>query len=197
MATTKAQEKSFIDRTLDRISPQPAAPPHPSAPPVNQSACEESVDSHSVNTLTVRQIGLIVFNETQPFTDSDNANDTTGGAREKVAHTLINADSMLGKKRPRTARPIEPTANALKNPQVKRAYESSLAAARDAYLSAHDPTGGATNFQFLTNASRSNFIFKGGTPEGLPIKTQSGPFDNSYTRGDVPSRHVYVDTYGK
>lgn len=197
MATTKPQERSLTDRALDRISPQPPAPPRPAPPAVNKSAWEESVDKHKLNTLTVRQVGLIVFNETQPFTDSDNANDTIGGAREKVAHTLINADSKFGKERPRTAHPIEPTANQLKNPRVKRAYESSLAAARDAYLSAHDPTGRATNFQFLTNASRSNIRFKGGTPEGLAIKTQSGPFNNSYTGGDVPSRHVYVDPYGK
>ncbi len=189
--------ESWLARVIDRIKPQPAPPESPAPPPVDQTAWEQSVEAHKVDTLTVHDVGLIVFNEMQSFTDSDKANDTIGGGRQKVAHALINADSQLGSGRPKTARPIEPTRDELKNARVRQAYNTSLAAARDAYLSPTDPTNGATNFQFLTNADRSNMRFKGGSPEGLPIKTQSGPFNNSYLKGDVPSRHVYVNTYGQ
>jgi hypothetical protein len=138
-----------------------------------------------------------VFNETQSFTDSDEANDSIGAAREKLAHVIMNGDSQLGRNRPTTANPIEPTAKALKDPVTRQAYDSSLAAARDAYLRATDPTQGATNFQFLTSADRSNIKFNHGTPEGLPVKTQSGPFNNSFLKNRVPSHHVYVNTYGQ
>jgi hypothetical protein len=150
-----------------------------------------------VNTLTVKQVGLIVFNETQSFTDGDKANDTIGGGREKVAHAVINGDTQLGRKRPVTAHPIEPSAKALKDPRTRQAYESSLAAAREAYLSPQDPTHSAIHFQFLTNADRSNMKFRNGTPEGVPLKTQSGLFNNSYLKNHVKSRQVYVNTYGQ
>jgi hypothetical protein len=72
-----------------------------------------------------------------------------------------------------------------------------MAAAREAYLSADDPTHGATHFQFLPNSDRSNMKFKHGTPEGVPLKTQSGPFSNSYLQNRVKSHQVYVNTYGQ
>ena len=199
MATTnpKSQGESWFNRLIDHVKPQPPAPKSPVPPPVDQTAWEQSVNAHKVNTLTVHDVGLIVFDETQSFTDSDKANDTIGGARQKVAHALINADSQFGGGRPSTAHPIEPTKDELKNVRVRQAYISSVDAARNAYLSPTDPTNGATNFQFLTNADRSNMKFKGGSPKGLPIKTQSGPFDNSFLKGDVPSRQAYVNTYGQ
>jgi hypothetical protein len=138
-----------------------------------------------------------VFNETQSFTDRDNSNDSLDAARQKLAHTIMNADSQFGRHRPRTAPPHEPSAKALENRQTRQAYNSSLTAAREAYLSLGDPTRGATNFQFLTDADRSNMKFKGGTREGLPLKTQSGPFHNSFQKHDVHSNQVYVNTYGE
>jgi hypothetical protein len=190
-----AHSESWLDRVIDRIKPQPAAPESPAPPPVDKTQWEHSVDSHKVNTLTVKEVGLIVFNETQSFTDHDKANDTIGGAREKVAHAVINGDTKLGRKRPRTVPPIEPSAKALKDPDTRQAYDSSMVAAREAYLSSNDPTHGATHFQFLPTSDRSNMKFRNGSPKGVALETQSGPFNNSYLKNDVRSHQVYVNTY--
>jgi hypothetical protein len=193
------RSESWVDRVVDRIKPQPPDPKSPTPPPVDQTEWERSVDSHKVNTLTVHDVGLIVFNETESYADHDGANESVNTAREKIAHTLMNADSKFGAQRnamARTASPIEPSMKALQDARTRQAYNSSLAAARDAYLSPTDPTHGATHFQFLTNADRSNIKFKKGSPEGLPLKTQSGPFDNSYLKNHVKSHRVWIDTYG-
>jgi hypothetical protein len=190
---------SWLERVLDRIAPPPPAPASPARPPVDQTAWEQSVDHHKVNTLTVHDVGLIVFNETRSFSDSDRANEAIDAAREKVAHVVINGDERSGRGRPVTASAIEPSAETLLNPKERLAYDSSMAAARNAYLSADDPTYGATHFRFLTAADRSNWRFPRGTPGGVPIRTQSGPFNNSYVSsapGGVPSHTVYVNTYG-
>jgi len=191
----EARGESVLDRVIARIKPQPAPPGSPAPPPVDRTQWEKSVEAHKVNTLTVRDVGLIVFNETQSYTDSDKANDTIDGGREKIAHAVINGDAQLGRKRPVTAGPIEPSAKALKDPRTRAAYDSSLKAAREAYLSPTDPTNGATHFQFLSNADRSNMKFKRGAPQGLPLQTQSGPFTNSYVGNHVKSHQVYVNTY--
>jgi hypothetical protein len=133
--------RAWLDRVLDRIKPQPSAPERPAPSPVDQTQWERSVDSHKVNTLTVHDVGLIVFNETQSFTDSNKANDTIDLVREKLAHAVMNGDEQFGRKRPATAPPEEPSRKALDDPRTKTAYESSLAAARQAYLSPDDPTG--------------------------------------------------------
>jgi hypothetical protein len=193
MLIVNEPHKSWVDRVVDRISPEAPPPPFPSPPPVDQTAWERSVDSKKVNTLTVHDVGLIVFNETQSFSDSPDANETIGGAREKVAHAVMNGDLELGKTRPRTARPIEPSPTALKDPRAKSSYDSSMAAARRAYLDLEDPTQGAKNFKFLTNADRSSQSFD--SSRRLPLKTQSGPFHNAFLKGDVKLPRVYVNTY--
>jgi hypothetical protein len=190
---------SWFDRVLDRVKPQPGPPPRPTPPPVDKTQWERSLEAHEVDTLTIHDVGLIVFNETQSLSDSDHANDTIHSAREKVAHALINADSELGRNRPPTAHPIEPTPKAMKNAQTRQAYDSSLAAARQAYLASNGPSHGAINFNLRPDASRSNFRPDKAPPPGKKIKTQSGPFNNSYpTRGKngLPSRGIYVNTYG-
>jgi len=196
---SNAKGESWLNRALDRIKPQAAPPGSPAPPPVDQSQWEKSVEAHKVNTLTVHDVGLIVFNETQSVINSDKANDTVGGAREMVAHAVINGDSQLGRKRPQTAGPIEPSAKTLKDPRTKAAYDSSLKAAREAYLSPTDPTHGATYFNLRPSADRSDY--KPGGPHGpeFKIRTHSGPFDNSFPTRDkkgLPSRGVYVNTYG-
>jgi len=95
-----------------------------------------------------------------------------------------------------TAHPIEPSAKALKDPRTKAAYESSLKAAREAYLSPDDPTRGATHIKFLTDADRTSQKFNHNSTERIPLKTQSGPFNNSFLKNDVRASHVYVNTYG-
>src|SRR5260370_26692290 len=91
------------------------------------------------------------------FTDGDKANDTIDAAREKVAHVVINGDTQFGRHRPATARPIEPPAKILADPRTRKAYDSSLTAARQAYLSANDPTHGATHLNMRTSAGPSRF----------------------------------------
>jgi hypothetical protein len=182
--------------TSSRGRPAPEAPAPPS---VDQTQWERSVDAHRVSTLTIHDVGLIVFNETQSITDSDKANDTIDAAREKIAHVVINGDTQFGRHRPATARPIEPSATTLEDPRTRKAYDSSLAAAREAYLGANDPTHGATHMNMRPNAGRSNFRPGGPHGPGFTIRTQSGPFNNSFpTRGKngLPSRGVYVNTYG-
>lgn len=198
MLLVDGKQQSWTDRLLDHLSPQPSAP-EPPAPPVDQTQWEKSVDAHKVNTLTIHDIGLIVFQETQSVTDSDSANDTIDGARQKVAHVVINGDSKYGWNRPVTAPPIEPAAKALEDPRTRQAYDSSLAAAREAYLSPTDPTHGATHLNMRHDADRSNF--RAGNPHasGYEIKTQSGPFNNSFPtrgKGGLPARGIYVNTYG-
>jgi hypothetical protein len=194
-----ARSQSWLDRVADRIKPQPSAPGSPAPPPVDQTQWERSVDAHRVNTLTIHDVGLIVFNETQSVMHDEKANDTVGGAREKVAHVVINGDSQFGRARPKTAPPIEPSAKAMKDPRTRAAYDSSLRAAREAYLSPTDATHGATYLNLRPSADRSNF--KPGGPRGpeYRIRTQSGPFKNSFPtpgKKGLPSRGIYVNTYG-
>lgn len=201
MATTnrKGKGESWVNRAIDHFKPQPPAPKSPAAPPVDQTAWEHSVNAHKVNTLTVHDVGLIVFNETQSVMPNDKANDTVDGARKKVAHAVINGDSQLGKKRPETALAVEPAANAMRDPRTRAAYESSLKAARVAYLDPTDPTHGATHLNLRRNADRSNFESGGPHDPGFRIRTQSGPFDNSYPtpgKRGLPSTGIYVNTYG-
>jgi hypothetical protein len=194
-----SQGKSWLDRIADRISPQPAEPGSPEPPRVDQTQWEKAVDSHKLNTLTVHDVGLIVFGETQSVMNSDHANDTLDGTRQKVAHAIINGDLGHGLARPRTARPIEPSAKELKDSNIRKAYDTSLAAAREAYLSPTDPTQGATHFNLRPNANRSNFKPGDSRGPGFIIRTQSGPFNNSFPtsgKNGLPSRGIYVNTYG-
>jgi hypothetical protein len=163
MLINNGQRGSWLDRVLDKISPQAPPPPPPSPPPVDQTAWGESVDSHKVNELTVHDIGLIVFGETQSYANSDSANDTLSSAREKIAHAIMNADNKWGDRRnqmARTASPIEPSAKEVQNEGVRQAYQASLKAAREAYLSPTDPTNGATNLNFRTSPDPSNLKFR-------------------------------------
>ncbi len=199
MAQNTTQNQSWSDRALDRIKPQPPTAPRPTPPAVDQTALEKSVGAHKINTLTVHDVGLIVFNETQSGTHSDKANDTISGAREKVTHAVINGDSQFGRARPKTAPPNEPSAKAKQDPRTKAAYDSSLRAAREAYLSPTDPTQGATYFNLRRNADRSDYKPGGSHGPQFKIRTQSGPFDNSYPtpgKKGLPAHGIYINTYG-
>ena len=194
-----ASKASWLERAVDTFKRQPGPPPKPATPPVNQGTWEQSVEqTHVVPGLTVRDVGLCVFGETRSFRDRPGSNEPIGAARQKVAHVIINGAEMAkqtGKPRPTVHDPVEPSREALRNPEVRAAYESSMHAAREAYLSGHDPTNGATHLYLNTKPDRSNWKFPGGTPEGLAISTQSGPYDNSFLRGDVPSHTAWVNTY--
>lgn len=110
----------------------------------------------------------------------------------------MNGDQKWGSSRMRNAKaasPIEPTQQALGNPTVRAAYDSSMKAAREAYLSGTDPTNGAVFSIQMPTPDRSNYVFKNGKSQGVPLSTQSGPCNNTFTRGQVPSRTAWLNTY--
>ena len=188
-----------VERAIDVFKPQPEPPPKPHPPSADQSEWHKSVERHQVIPgLTVHDVGLSVFGETRSFRDRQGSNEPISSARQKVAHAIINGRELAhqtGNKPPTVHPPIEASKEALRNPEVRAAYDSSMQAAREAYLSGHDPTHGATHLFLRTTPNRSNWKFKGGTAEGLTLSTQSGPYDNSYVKGDVPSHTAWINTY--
>jgi hypothetical protein len=142
--------------------------------------------------LTVHDVGLSVFGETRSFRDRPGSNESIHVAREKVAHAIINGRELAqhtGKKPPSVHPPDEPPASALRNPEVHAAYDSSLRAAREAYLSGHDPTNGAIYLNTRPTPGRSNWDGR------YAMSTQSGPYSNSFVRGDQKSDTVWLNTY--
>lgn len=175
-------------------------PPTPQPPPVNQSAWEKSVEQAKISDPlgAVHDLGLIIFNETRSYSDRPDSSEPIGLAREKMAHAVMNADQQYGANRQRlasTALAIEPSANALNDPATRAAYNSSMKAAREAYLSGSDPTYGAVHLNARGNPGRYNWRTKEMTGPGKPLKTQSGPYNNSYTKGDMSSPIVWLNTY--
>jgi len=139
---------SWWDRLVTGLSrKQVSPPPSPSPPKVDESAWAKSVERARIsNQLRVHDLGLIVFNESQSYTDRPDSNEPMDVARQQMAHSIINADQKWGAQRQKwasTALPIEPSENALRNPTVRTAYESSMKAAREGFLSGADPTNGA------------------------------------------------------
>ena len=194
-----APQRSFWDSVLDHIVRQPPPPAEPSAPTIDEGAWAKSVDQARISDhLTVHDLGLIVFNESQSYSDRPDSNEPIDGAREKMANSVINADRKFGQDRQQkasTALPIEPSANVLRDPGVRAAYDSSMKAAREAYLTGTDPTNGAVYLNQRGDASRGNRIMSSKKPEGVPLSTQSGPYDNSYTKGKVTSGTAWLNTY--
>lgn len=131
-----SDDSSWWDDLIAGLSQkQVPPPPAPQPPPVNQSAWEKSVEQAKISDSlgTVHDLGLIVFNETQSYSDRADSNEPIGTAREKMAHSIINADQKYGVARQRlagTASAIEPSPNALRNPTVRAAYGSSMKAGR-------------------------------------------------------------------
>jgi hypothetical protein len=185
--------QSSLDRAIDVIKRQPGPPPKPHAPDVDRDAWRQSVEqTHVAPGLTVRDVGLSVYDETRSLHDRPGSNEHIGSARQKVAHAIIN-DAKLshqtGKPRNKVHDPVQPSDKVLQNPRELAAYESSLRAARDAYLSGHDPTQGATHFNMRPAPRRSPF-------EGTyPISTQSGPYDNSFPSTNAPRHTTWLNTY--
>lgn len=116
-------------------------------------------------------------------------------AREKIAHMIMNGALLRGANRPSVHPPIEPSADALRNPAAHAAYQSSIKAALEAYLSGADPTRGSIYLNMPVTADRSNLKFPRGLPQGVPINTQSGPYNNSFPNVKVPSNRAWVNTY--
>ena len=175
-------------------------PPAPQPPPVNQSAWEKSVEQAKISDSlgSVHDLGLIIFNETRSYMDRPDSSEPLDTAREKIGRSIINADQQYGFNRmgnAKTALPIEPSVNALNDPATRAAYASSMKAAREAYLSGTDPAHGAVHFNARGDPGRYNWRPKGMNPPGKPLKTHSGPYNNSYTKGDTPYSAVWLNTY--
>jgi hypothetical protein len=194
-------DTSWWDRLIDRLSGGTVPPPlSPRPPGVDQGAWAKNVERARISPYlgTVHDLGLIVFGETQSYSDRPDSNEPLIAARQKMAHSIINAGEKWGARRmtyARTHGPVEPSERALNNPAVRAAYESSMQAAREAFLSGADPTNGAVFTQQLDSPTRSNFRFRGGRPQGVPLSTQSGPYNNSYIGGQVESRTAWLNTY--
>ena len=161
---------------------------------VNIEAEEQQQQAQQrINLLTVEQIGNIVFNETQSLSNSGKENVSLDQARDTIAHTIINTDVKYGADRDKIARTAPSTVSERAIKGNPAAYKSSQEAARQAYAESQrgvDPTGGSIRFNLRGNASRANF------QKIQPIKTQSGPYNNSYPSGGLPGSGVYVNTYG-
>jgi hypothetical protein len=187
------KSRSLFGRIADRLVHQPAPPPPPRPPGVDQSAWARNVEQAQViHGLTVRQVGLSVFGETQSLSDQPGSNESIDAAREKLAHVVINGARLRGAKRPSVHPPIEPSAEVLRNPAVLAAYESSMRAAREAYLNGTDPTQGAIYLLLPVTPDRSDRQFPNAS---VPLRTQSGPDKNSFPNKDVPSNRAWVNTY--
>jgi hypothetical protein len=188
-----AHHGSWFDRAIDILKPQPGAPPRPATPPVHEGEWHQSVERKEVVPgLTVHAVGLSVFGETKSLHDRPGSNEPLTTARQKVAHMIINGAEKWGTDRTKfasTALPIEPSDKEKRNPAAREAYESSMKAAREAYLSGHDPTNGALHFNIRPTPDRSNWKGK------FPVSTQSGPYGNSFVTGDVPSGTAWINTY--
>jgi hypothetical protein len=127
---------------------QAPPPPAPPPPPVDQSAWDKSVEQAKVSDSlgTVHDVGLTIFGETKSYSDRSDANEPIDAAGEKMAWTIMNGGRKWGfdrQSRASTASPIKPSAQALNDPAVRAAYQSSMKAAREAYLGWPDPTNGA------------------------------------------------------
>ena len=123
------------------------------------------------------QIANIIFNETRSLTGVK-----ISQARAYIARAIINSQS-AGHKLPKMA---PHTAHV--PPQEKGIYHDCLTAVQAARSEKHDPTGGATHFNFRNGGSQANF-------EGLLIKTSVGPLNNSYPTHALPAQNIYANTY--
>jgi len=193
-------DTSWWDRLIAGLSRKPVPPPpRPIPPKVDETAWAKNVERARISPqLTVRDLGLIIFNETQSNSDRPGSNEAIDMARQNFAHAVINADEMWGPDRQKwssTALPVEPSENALRNPAVRAAYESSMKAAREAYLTGTDRTNGAVYLNQRTHAGRGNRIMSERNKKGVRLSTQSGPYNNSFPNKDTPSRTVWLNTY--
>lgn len=198
-----ADDTSWWDDLINAATgkqPHVPPPPTPQPPPVDQSAWEESVEQAKISDSlgTVHDLGLRIYRETKSYSDRPDANEPIDAAREKMAWTIVNGDQKWGfdrQKHASTALPIEASPQELRDRATQAAYQSSMKAAREAYLGWQDPTHGALHLNARTDPGQYNWKPRGMTGPGKRIKTHSGPYNNSYTKGDTPSSAVWLNTY--
>ena len=136
--------------------------------------------------LSAGEIAAIVYNETRSLSGAG-----IDDARALMMYAIINGDEKEatgGSKRPPTA----PTVCKCKIKDEQDLYDSLVQLALEVlgnyYEEGEDPTGGSTHFNMRGTPSTTPFM-------GSPITTHSGPFNNSYTAGGLPSTGVYINTY--
>jgi len=160
---------------------------------VHEGEWHKSVERKEVVPgLTVHDVGMSAFGKTKSLHDRQGSDEPIGAARQKVVHAIISGAEKWGPDRMKhasTALPIELSEREKRDPATHAAYESSMNAAREAYLSGHDPTHGALHFNTRSTPERSNWKGR------HPISTQSGPYNNSFVAGDFPSRTAWLNTY--
>lgn len=135
--------------------------------------------------LSETEVANIIYNETRSLSGSG-----INEARYNTAQAIYNGDEARGDNRPLTA-PTTPPSGGIPSNEAST-YQSCLNAAmraQDDRMNGIDPTNGAMNFNFRNSDSRSPFF-------GMPISTQVGPLNNSYTGGGLNSSGVYSNTYG-
>lgn len=179
---TGPDDTSWWDELVNAVKPQqtPAQLPTPPAlqpPPVDQSAWDKSVEQAKISDAlgSVHDLGLRIYQETKSFSDRPDSNEPIGFAREKMAWVVINGDKKWGFERDNhasTASAIEPSPQELRDPATLAAYESSMRAAREAYLGSSDPTYGALHLNARSDPGQYNWKPKGMTGPGKTIKTQ-------------------------
>jgi hypothetical protein len=188
-------DTSWWDRLIAGLSRKEVPPPPTPRPPgVDQTAWARNVERVRISPdITVHDVGLSVFGETRSLSDISESNELIDAARENAAHVILNGIALRGSKHPSVRPPIEPSAETLRNPAERAAYESSMRAAREAYLSGTDPTQGAIYLLLPVTPDRSDRKFPNGT---APLRTQSGPYRNSFPNKDVSSNRAWINTYG-
>ncbi len=188
-----SHQESLAERAIDKVKPQPGAPSKPKAPAVPDKEWQSSVERKEiVPGLTVHDVGLSVFGETRSLRDRQGSNESIDSARQRVAHAMINDPELshrTGKPRNKVHDPVEPSDKVLRSREERAAYDSSLHAAREAYLSGQDPTNGATHFNMRPAPRRTPF------DGAFPISTQSGPYDNSFPSKNAPRHTTWLNTY--
>lgn len=176
--SSEPHHESLLDRTIDRAKQQPEPPPRPHAPAADdQGEWHKSVERHQVVPgVTVHDVGLSVYGETRSLHDRPGSNESIHVARERIAHAMINdaeLSHVTGKPRNKVHDPVKPSDKVLDNPKERAAYDSSMHAAREAYLNGHDPTNGATYFFLAKTPSRANQVYSSKNKVGVAISTQS------------------------
>jgi len=134
--------------------------------------------------LSDEHISNIIFNELRSLDGTE-----IDKALRDIANATINGDKESfdeGHPRPDTA------STDAKVPEVEaERYEDSKRAAqvaRDDQKHGTDPTNGATHFNLRNGNSKKPF-------QGHKLKTQRGPFTNSFPTPTLKGKNIYVNTY--
>ena len=130
--------------------------------------------------MTNEEIAAVIFNETRSL-----SGEGIFDARVNIAHAIVNGEA--------TGKRDKAAPTTAKVPEVeKTVYDNCASAVVTMRLNVgnkHDPTDGATNFNFRKNDWMGDFY-------GKKIKTHLGPFKNSYASKDLPATGIYANTYG-